>query len=266
MSLYVAGMCREALAKLALLMNEPSFSQEVLGFGNKVLAATQKKFWDATRKVYVCNKPWATEEGEIRYCDRSLGMAVLYDLNPNRTAAADRWQPAGLSAPNAPSVTLLANRPAELGISYPTNAVWRYWALSKGKRIDVLLNEFRDYWYNAPSVQLNNTLAEFLDIKPDTNGQWSHASIAPFFSLYMDIAGIRPLKPGYAAVEIAPQLGNIESLSITNYTVRGPIQTDFTQRNGQLEALISLPDGMSGTFVWKGKAIGLKGGANKVIA
>lgn len=252
-SLYGAAMCREALSKLAIVMNEPAFAREVLAFGNKLLLATQKKFWDAGRRAYVCNKPWAAEEGEIRFCDRSLAMAVLHDLNPT----------AGSPGSNTPSVDILVNRPANLGMSYVTNANWRYWALAKGKRIDVVLNEFRQEWFNSPAVQQNNTLAEFMDVKPDTNHQWSHASLAPMFSLYMDVAGIKPTQPGYATVRIEPQLGNLETLSLTNYTVRGPIETSFGQRNGQLEATITLPEGITGVFVWKGTEKALKSGLNR---
>ncbi|SFF34313.1 alpha-L-rhamnosidase-related protein [Thermoflexibacter ruber] len=249
-SLYVAGMCREALSKLALAMNEPAFAKEVIAFGEKVLAATQKKFWDEKRKIYICNKPWIGEENEIRYCDRSLSMAVLYGLN------------IGNQDDNA--IKILAETPNELGISYPTNAVWRYWALAKGKRIDILLKEFRTQWYEAPSVQLNNVLAEFLEVKPDTNNQWSHASIAPFFALYIDIAGVKPLKAGYEEVEIAPQLADIQEFSITNYTIKGAIYLDFKHQAGKLKAEIHLPEGIKGVFVWKDKKYILKSRENKL--
>ncbi len=251
-SLYVAAMCREALSKLALAMNEPSFAKEVIAFGDRVLAATQKKFWDERQKVYVCNKPWTAEENEILYCDRSLSMAVLYGLN--------------MGNQNDNSIKILAEIPTNLGISYPTNAVWRYWALAKGKRMDILLKEFRTSWYEAPSVQLNNVMAEFLDVKPDTHNQWSHASIAPFFALYMDIAGVKPLKAGYEEVEIAPQLGDIHEFSITNYTVKGAIFLDFKQYEDKLKAEINLPNGIKGIFIWKGKKYTLKSGTNQIEA
>jgi alpha-L-rhamnosidase len=250
-SLYVAAMCRQALAPLALAHGDAVFAKQVTTFGQKVLAATQQKFWDPARQVYVCNRPWAEAEKGLRYCDRSLGMAVLYDLNVGNR--------------HANSLQLLADRPAELGLSYPTNAVWRYWALAKGQRIDVLLREFRTYWYEAPSVQLNHVLAEFLEVKPDTSAQWSHASIAPLFSMYMDVAGIRPLKPGYAEVEIAPQLGDLEELALTNYTVRGPIDVAFRQNAGKLTADIRLPEGITGTLVWKNARHALKTGASRLV-
>jgi alpha-L-rhamnosidase len=83
--------------------------------------------------------------------------------------------------------------------------------------------------------------------------------------MYMDVAGIRPLKPGYAEVEIAPQLGDLEELALTNYTVRGPIDVAFRQNAGKLTADIRLPEGITGTLVWKNARHALKTGASRLV-
>lgn len=54
----------------------------------------------------------------------------------------------------------LAECPPEMGLSYPCNAGWRYWALAKLGRADVVLEELRERWAVLPSVALNNTLQE----------------------------------------------------------------------------------------------------------
>nr|MCU0450113.1 hypothetical protein [Bernardetiaceae bacterium] len=76
--------------------------------------------------------------------------------------------------------------------------------------------------------------------------------------------GIRPLKPGYAEVEIAPQLGDLEELALTNYTVRGSIEVAFQQKAGKLTADIRLPEGITGALVWKNTRHTLKTGANQM--
>jgi hypothetical protein len=161
---------------------------------------------------------------------------------------------------------ILADKPTKLGISYPTNAVWRYWALAKMKRIDILLNEFRTEWYNSPSVQLNNTLSEFLDIQPDTSAQWSHASIAPMFCAYMSIAGISPLKPGFTQVSIAPQMGDLETLFIKNFTIKGAIILDLKRNGRQIRGTITIPEGVSGKFTWQNRDYPLRAGKQEIVS
>jgi hypothetical protein len=54
----------------------------------------------------------------------------------------------------------------------------------------------------------------------------------------------------------------LANLSLTNYTIHGGIEVDFTQSNGKLEAKINLPKNITGWLVWKEKKVALKGGAN----
>jgi alpha-L-rhamnosidase len=246
-SLYVAAMCKIATPVLARAFNDEKFAKEAEDFGVGVLNSTNKKYWDTSKGVFVCNKPWIAEENEVRYCDRSLAMAVLYELN--------------LSKNHSNSIKILTEKPKELGLSYSANANWRYWALAKGKKMDVVLNEFKNEWYPAPSVQLNNTMAEFLDIKPDNNGQWSHASIAPFYSIYMDIAGVKPLKVGFEEIEIEPQMGDLEELIIEHHTIHGSIKIHYTMmKDNVLLASIDLPQKIKGKIMRNGKSQLLKQG------
>jgi len=67
-----------------------------------------------------------------------------------------------------------------------------------------------------------------LDIKPDNSAQWSHASISPFYTIYMNLAGIKPLKIGFSEIEIAPQLGDLKEFKLTHHSIHGPIGLDFT--------------------------------------
>lgn len=251
-SLYVAAMCLHALPALAKAFNENSFAEKVKAFGKSVLNSTTRKFWSAAKSGFICNLPWAKQEGEERLCDRSLATAILFDMAPGTNYSV--------------MGKILADKPKELGISYPTNAVWRYWALAKMKRIDILLNEFRTEWYNSPSVQLNNTLSEFLDIQPDTSAQWSHASIAPMFCAYMSIAGISPLKPGLTEVSIAPQMGDLEILSIKNFTVKGAIILDLKRNGRQIRGTITIPEGVSGKFTWQNRDYPLRAGKQEIVS
>ncbi len=209
-NLYAAAMFRHALAPLAEASGEPELAAQYRQGSDEILAATVRRFWSAQHGVFVNNLPWLDEEQQVRMCDRSLATAILFDQCPEGDTAA--------------SVRALADGPPELGLSYPCNAGWRYWALAKLGRADVVLREFRQRWAPMRSVVENNTLQEDWNAPSDSTAQWSHCAVVPLYVLFQDIAGIRPTAPGFARCQIRPQLRDLGSLDITAYTVRGPIR------------------------------------------
>jgi hypothetical protein len=208
-NLFTAGVFEQALVPLARLFDEPRRANRHAAEAGALLAATVRRFWDPSRGLFVNNRPWEQEDGGPRLCDRSLAMALLFDQCPGGRVRE--------------AIDTLVARPPELGISYPSNACWRYWALARHGRIDAVLRDLRERWATMPSVRLNNTIGEEWTTKPDSTSQWSHTAIVPLYSLFMDIAGIRPAAPGFARVALRPQLGDLGSLELTARTVRGPI-------------------------------------------
>jgi Bacterial alpha-L-rhamnosidase C-terminal domain len=245
-NLYAAASMEHAFAPLCRLFGEPILAKQAVLEGQNLLKKTKAKYWSNTEGVFINNLPWAKEEGEYRLCDRSLATAVIH----NQVTDNQQFK----------LVEILSSVPKNLGISYPANAIWRHWALAKGQRMDVILQEFTTRWHDMPSVQLNNTLAEIWNHTPDNSSEWSHAPLSPMFILYMEIAGIKPIKAGYETVEIAPQLGDLQQVSLTNYTVRGAIKVNFEQTEKALKANIELPPTMTGVFKWKNEKRVLKSG------
>ena len=174
-NLYAAAMLEHALAPMARARGDTARAEEFARRGRDIRAATVRRFWSASRGLFVNNLPWLDEEKSPRLCDRSLATAVLFDQCPDGNVAAAR--------------RALVECPAELGISYPCNACWRYWALARLGRADLVVSEFRNRWAKMPSVILNNTLQEDWHAPPDSTAQWSHCAVAPLYVLFMDIAG-----------------------------------------------------------------------------
>lgn len=249
-NLYAAAMMQYALAPLCVAMQQNALAERVTQEGKALLAATVQKYWDTQRKIFVNNLPWVNQEGEIRTCDRSLATALLYGLCPqNQTQAA---------------VRSLTQNPPEMGLSYPANTYWRYWALAKFGQVQSVLDEFRTRWWDGmASVRLNNTLAEDFNTKPDTGAQWSHCAVAPLVLFYDSVAGIKPTKPGYTAVEIRPQLGDLTSLQLEYHTVKGVIRLNLTQSAGSVLGTIDIPSGVTATLVGHQNTL-LKTGQNTV--
>ena len=76
--------------------------------------------------------------------------------------------------------------------------------------MDTVIGELKKIWANMDSVILNNTYQEDWEAKPDSKSQWSHSAAAPLSILFAEIAGIKPLKPGFEDVLVRPQLYDME--------------------------------------------------------
>ena len=230
LNLYVAAMCQNALNKLCSVFGDEDWSAEIANFGKQLEKSCVDKYWDSGLKAFVCNLPWVEEEKEIRYCDRSLATSIIYNQCPN-----------GLDE-NATKI--IADCPKNLGLSYPCNAIWRYWALAKGKAIQVVIDDFRKRWSIMDSVIENNTLQEFWEVTHDSGHQWSHCAVSPLIMIYHGILGIHPVKPGFEKCTITPQPGDIEELSIQSHTVKGTILFEMTGKQFDRIITISIPQGM----------------------
>jgi hypothetical protein len=228
-NLYAAAMLERALAPIASARGDRQQADEFTRRGQDLLAATVRKFWSPERGLFVNNLPWLAEEKGPRLCDRSLATAILFDQCPRGNTAA--------------SLRALVERPAEMGVSYPANTCWRFWALAKLGRADIVIRELRERWATLKSVTLNNTLQEDWEVAPDSTGQWSHCPVVPIYATLADIAGIRPAAPGFARCEIRPQLGDLEDLDVTYYTARGPIRFVAKRQSNGHRVTVRIPSG-----------------------
>lgn len=231
-NLYVAAMFTHALAPLAEAMHDQEHAAHYREMGGKILAATVRRFWSPERKMFVDNLPWLKDGETPRLSDRTLAMAILFDQCPGGEIAAAR--------------EALVNCPPEMGFSYPCNAGWRLWALAKCRRIDVALKDLRTRWTAMESVGRNNTLQEDWHARPDSVNQWSHSALAPLYILFQEVAGIRPLAPGFARVRIQPQPGDLPDLELATPTPRGVIEFKSRRQGGGQQVSVKIPEGMEG--------------------
>jgi hypothetical protein len=234
-NLYAAAMLEHALPAIALAFGDRANAASARFLGSALRRATVAKFWSREEGLFVNNLPWLDEEKEPRTCDRSLATAILFNQCPEgRTAEA---------------ISTLATAPPGMGESYPCNAGWRYWALARGGRVDVVLNILRERWATMPSVLLNNTLQEDWKVEPDSGSQWSHCAVVPLYFLFMSVAGLSPLAPAFKRVEIRPQPADLESIALTAHTVQGPIRFLCEGRLGSRQLDLQLPPNCEGELV-----------------
>ena len=231
LNLYIVAMCRNALSTLCQAFGDTQKADEINQYAADILQGCIQKFWDKEQQVYVNNLPWKDEEGEIRYCDRSLATALIFDLCPNGETAK--------------ALNLLEQSPAEMGVSYPCNAVWPLWALVKYRKINTVLSDLREKWGNMSSVWANNTLQEFWKAYPDEGSQWSHCAMYPLITLNQGIAGVHPLKPGCERIKMEPQLGDLEHIRFDVQTPKGAIQFSAQGIKGKRELRLQIPESLS---------------------
>jgi hypothetical protein len=233
--LYVSAAFREALAPLARAFGDEARAARAERLAREILEATVRTFWSEELGLFVNNLPWLAEEKKPRLCDRSLAMAVLFGQCPGGRTA--------------PALRALAERPPEMGVSYPANTVWRHRALCLSGRADVVLREYRELWASLPSVLLNNTLQEARTIRAGTTDEWSHCGVVPLQILFSDLLGLRPLAPGYARYEIRPALGDLGRLEATAHTPLGPFEFEVEPVDGGHRLTVTAPGSGEGRII-----------------
>lgn len=104
------------------------------------------------------------------------------------------------------------------------------------------------------------------EIPGDTRSD-SHAwSAHPIYDMLTLVAGIEPASPGFATVRIAPHLGALDHLSATFPHPQGDIKVEYRREGPSLAATITLPSGLTGSFIYKGQTRQLMPGLNKIQA
>lgn len=250
-NLYSAAMLKEALAPLARAFGDIELAFRVERLAREILAATIHAFWSQDLGLFVDNLPWLAEEKKPRLSDRALATALLFDQCPKGQTAA--------------ALEALAERPPDLGISYPANTIWRHRALCKMGRVEIVLREYRELWATLPSVLQNNTLQETWVVRPDSTDEWSHCGVVPLQILFTDILGLRPSEPGFSRYEIHPQLGNLGKLHVLAHTPLGAFEFTITPTEGGHRLELMVPPVGEGTIILASSRMSLKAGRSVFI-
>jgi hypothetical protein len=123
--------------------------------------------------------------------------------------------------------------------------------------------------YLAQLEPWRGMLAEGLTTFAETPGNSRsdcHAwSAHPVFDLLATVAGIEPAAPGFTRVTIEPSLGPLHSLQAAMPTPHGVIGVDYQGDAKQFTAEITLPEGVSGYFVWDGRRTPLHPGKQHLL-
>lgn len=101
--------------------------------------------------------------------------------------------------------------------------------------------------------------------KPDPARSDCHAwSASPEYDFLATICGITPGENGFKKVTIAPAMGELTEVNASMPVPSGIITVSLTRKDKSIKAEITLPEKLTGMFVWNGKQIQLHGGFQKV--
>jgi hypothetical protein len=122
-------------------------------------------------------------------------------------------------------------------------------------------------WRDALKLHFSTWPEQPGDTRSDSHAWSAH----PAYDLLTVVAGIEPASPGFRTVRIAPHLGgesadSLPSLKATYPHPQGMIAVEYTRHADRLQAAITLPGTLSGSFVYAGRTWPLKPGLNRIDA
>jgi alpha-L-rhamnosidase len=233
LSLHLAYSAKHAadLHRWAGDENKASFYEKL---AENLIKSVKEKCWDDNKK-YFAETPSKTE-----FSMHSQIFAVLTGAFPENEIKA-----------------FVARFEKDKSLIQPT-MYFRFYltqALKKAGLSDNYL-ETLGLWRDMLGLGLS-TFAE----KPDPTRSDCHAwSASPNYDFLATVAGIEPASPGFKTVKIEPHLSSLTQIEGKMPHPAGTIFFQLKRKgNAEIEGEITLPENLTGTFIWKGKTIKLSG-------
>ena len=209
----------------------------------KTMAAVEKLFWDEGRGMY------ADTVKHNSYSEHAQCLALLADVLDE--AKAKRVFEGLVSAADLSRCTVY--------FSY-----YLFDAYFKFGRGDLFLKRL-DLWRDYVARGLRTTLEE-----PETEAKTSrsdcHAWGAhPLVFMQRGLAGLQSAAPFFEKVRVAPSPGSLTFIRAKTPHPKGFVEVELKFDGPKVSGFVTLPKGIRGEFVWKGRTIPLAAGKNNLI-
>jgi len=202
-------------------------------------------------------------KGTYKHCFNSA-KALIADTPDQLTYSqhANIWAILSGAVPQDEAQTLMKNLLKDKSIGQVT-FFYRFYltqALKKSGMSDLYYSELTP-WREMLKLGLT-TFAE----KPEPTRSDCHAwSASPNYDFLATICGIMPDAPGFSKVLIKPALGPLEFVEGSIPHPSGKIELKLKRKaKNDLDGEVTLPEKLSGTFIWKNKSISLHGGRQSI--
>lgn len=119
-------------------------------------------------------------------------------------------------------------------------------------------------WVDIAEMGMSATPEKRIEQHPRSEVHpWTAHPVHYYFAV---VAGIKPVSPGFASVQIAPNPGDLEFVSASYPVKQGKIEVNLQfSENSEAIGTITLPVGISGSFIWKDKIQPIQSGANRIV-
>lgn len=228
----------QAAVELEKNVGSEEFESLYNSLAKKMTETIRNKYWDPSRKLF------ADTPGKDKFSQHTNSMAILAGLINGEQATE--------TGKLMLSDTTLTQ--ASIYFKY-----YLHLALAKAGLGDGYL-EWLDIWRKNIELGLT-TWGETSEV--ETTRSDCHAwGASPNIEFFRTILGIESAAPYFKKVRIEPNLGTMKNISGEMPHPDGKITVNYNLSGKGLKAEITLPDGISGTFLWKGKSHELKSGGN----
>lgn len=200
----------------------------------------KKKYWDQGRMLFA-----DTPEKDL-FSQHTNALAILSGMISNESAAT--------VADKIATDTSLAQ----------ATIYFRYYihqALAKAGKGDDYMN-WLGVWRENLKLGMT-TWAEISNINR-TRSDCHAWGASPNIEFFRIVLGIDSDAPGFSKVKIQPHPGKMKSLKGSMPHPNGKIDVDYQVNGNEINAMIDLPAGISGNFIWKNKSYHLREGKNQI--
>jgi len=112
---------------------------------------------------------------------------------------------------------------------------------------------------------LDMGLTTFAETEHNPRSDCHAWSATPCFDLLHLVAGIYPAEPGFKKVIIAPNFGHLKQINAEMPHPAGQIRVALTKsESGAVRGTITLPENLTGSFLWNGNGVDLKPGVQTI--
>jgi hypothetical protein len=215
---------------------------------------------EANRYIELANKI-----GKAIYAQCFDSTIGLIADTPNKDAFSQHASTLAVLAnvvPESNQATIMSNILSNKSIDQCT-FYFKFYLIEAVKKVGLgdKFTELLKPWHEM----LSNGLTTFAE-KPDPTRSDCHAwSASPVYYFLSLVCGIQPETPGFNSVRVEPHFGSLKSIEGAMPHKLGEIKVSLKQtRNNGVAGVISLPEGLKGTFIWNNASMSLKGGENKI--
>jgi len=230
------------LEKTATLFNAYGMKDEAsryLKMADRIKTAVYKNCWDQTKGML------SDTPEKVNFSQHANSLAILTNAIPQDDQAAV-------------AKNILNNKDIAQCSLY-----FRFYlteAIEKAGLSD-LYPDMLEPWKNM----LDNGLTTFAEVPDPTRSDCHAWSASPVYNLLSLICGIKPNEPGFKSVLIEPHLGRLKWIEGSMPHPMGTIKVCLKKdKQNRLSGDVTLPENLTGTFIWNGQSIVLKGGINQI--